>query len=85
MTDWKELPIGQRIRHERLGFPMTQADLAWVAGMDRARLSRIETGKVGLSVGDAMALAHALGLTIEDLLEDTEPRRPQVHICPPEE
>lgn len=50
---------------ERVG--ITQADLALVAGLSRALVSAVETGRHTPSVDAALALAGALGESVEDL------------------
>jgi transcriptional regulator with XRE-family HTH domain len=48
---------------------MTQEELAYEAGIDRAYLSELERGKVGISLERANALATALHCRLSDLLK----------------
>ncbi|OQY85418.1 MAG: hypothetical protein B6D41_14350 [Chloroflexi bacterium UTCFX4] len=56
-----------RVKRESLG--MTQEELAYEAGIDRAYLSELERGKVGISLERANALATALHCRLSDLLK----------------
>ncbi len=60
--------IGQRIRERREAMQISQAALAAACGIDRTRLSRIETGKGGMSAESAAVLATALEVNPDDLL-----------------
>ena len=56
-----------RIAELRNAAGLTQSELAAVAGIDPARLSRWETGKHRPYVDGALRLAAVLGVTLEEL------------------
>src|SRR5436190_15155020 len=66
-----------RVRRGELGW--SQDDLARRAGLSRAGISAIETGRLIPSAAAALALAAALECRVEDLfrLRPPEPREPQ--------
>ena len=50
---------------------MTQAKLAELSGINARQLRKIETGEIktkNITIGTITALAHALGVEIEDLI-----------------
>lgn len=54
--------FGQRVRQLRQEAGLSQAELAEASGIDRAALSKIETGKRDLGVSRVAQLAAALGI-----------------------
>ncbi len=56
-----------RVRAHRLLREWSQAELATHAGLSRAEISAIETGRLVPSTTNALALADALGCRVEDL------------------
>jgi DNA-binding XRE family transcriptional regulator len=65
MADEPRLDNDVRTFRERLGW--SQDELARQAGLSRAGISAIETGRLVPSTGAALALARAFGCTVEDL------------------
>jgi transcriptional regulator with XRE-family HTH domain len=61
--------LGRTARRLRESQNLTLADVARVAGISSAMLSRIETGRVSPSLDSMVALAHALGVTASVLLQ----------------
>ncbi len=61
--------FGQRIKDLRNREKMTQLDLASSTDMDTRQIQRIEAGKVNTSVGNAYAIATALGVSVPTLFE----------------
>jgi transcriptional regulator with XRE-family HTH domain len=57
------------LREER---GLSQKALAEAAGFDASTMSRIESGERGLSAGDVVALARALGVDVGALLRVDE-------------
>lgn len=57
---------GQRVRHWRELKNVEQQDLADTAGLDRARLCRIELGKTKPKAEEIEKLAKALGLSMPE-------------------
>lgn len=50
---------------------MTQAKLAELSGINARQIRKIETGEIktkNITIGTITALAHALGVEIEDLI-----------------
>jgi len=65
--------VGGIIRSLRRERGLTQRELAAYAGIDQSYLSKIEKGQIG-SVGVEIAglLAHALGVSLDEMLEAAE-------------
>lgn len=54
----------------RISKGMTQAKLAELSGINARQIRKIETGEIktkNITIGTITALAHALGVEIEDL------------------
>ncbi len=62
--------VGDRIRRARTALGMTQQNLAELAGLDPASLSRIECGRIGLHLDTVDRLARGLGLPMSALVAD---------------
>ena len=77
-------PPHNAVRSQRLARDWSQQELADRAGLSRAGVSAIETGRLAPSVIAAMALARALDSTVEQLF-GTENRSPSTVAwgCPP--
>jgi DNA-binding XRE family transcriptional regulator len=60
--------IGQRIREIRTEAGQTQAQLAAVAGLNRAYIVSVEHGKQNITMGVAVKIANALGISAAELL-----------------
>jgi transcriptional regulator with XRE-family HTH domain len=58
------LRIGENIRARRLKKKMTQFDLAEAIGCHQDNISRIETGKVNLTIEYLFNIAESLNVTI---------------------
>ena len=68
--------IGAKIARLRDERDMTQGRLATGIGLDASALSRVESGARGLAVGELVAIADFLGVSLDQLLRDdvvTEP------------
>ena len=64
MSDMAATRLGERIRALRYRHGLTQAQLAYKAGVGEKTLKRLETGKTDTPHPDTLAaLAGALGLT----------------------
>lgn len=61
--------IGRRLRNARERAGLTQEETARLAGLDRAYLSQIETGRRRLSLYLAYRLSQTLGVTLDRLIE----------------
>jgi transcriptional regulator with XRE-family HTH domain len=62
--------IGSGIRRTRCESGMTQEMLAKKTGVGRSLISKIETGESDGSLQTIKKIAHALGVTVNDLLDD---------------
>jgi transcriptional regulator with XRE-family HTH domain len=60
--------LGRRLRYLRAQLAITQEELASRAGIDRARLSKMETGKCLPCLATLARLACCLGVGLADLL-----------------
>ena len=60
--------IGPRVRSLREERGIAQNQLAAEVGMEPAALSRVETGKRSLAVGELILIAERLGVSSDDLL-----------------
>ncbi len=59
---------GNRLRELRKARGLTQGQLAVQSGLDRVKITKIETGLRRISGTDALFLTDALGVPTEDLL-----------------
>lgn len=64
--------LGQAVRRVRESAGMTVEELALRAGVDRGNLSKMETGKMGITMAKLFAIAGALGLPASELLRLAE-------------
>lgn len=67
--------VAVRVARARRMPPMAQRELAQRAGLQRSRLSGIETGKVDAKLTEQEAIARALGMTLSALLAEAERER----------
>jgi transcriptional regulator with XRE-family HTH domain len=75
-------PVGKRLKQLREAAGLTQQELAFRAGLSVSNLSQIEQGKkADPRASTLLALARALGVTMESFFEPAEeakpPRRPR--------
>ena len=61
--------VGELIKTERENNGWTQSQLARQAGVAKQVVSNIERGAVTASVNTLAAVAHAIGLTIQDIID----------------
>src|SRR6201987_610144 len=69
-------PEGTRLRLARQARGLSQQQLAGVAGVPRQAVSALESGHSDPSLRVALALARALGLTVEELFGPGDPADP---------
>lgn len=62
--------IGQQIKTIRKRKRLTQSELAFLVGMDRQYLYKIETAKVTSNIGTIATLAFALNVSLSELFQD---------------
>lgn len=63
--------IGKRIKIERIKADLTQEKLAEMSGVSPTHMSNIETGTTRVSLTTMVAIANALGVTLDDLMCDS--------------
>lgn len=61
-------PFGKSVAEARINAGFSQSELARLAGLSRQTLNQIESHGVSPRIDNAVALARALGLTVESLL-----------------
>ncbi|MCB1503006.1 MAG: cupin domain-containing protein [Bauldia sp.] len=66
--------IGGRIRKARLARGMTLQTIAQVSGLSPSMLSLVERGRASPSIGSLIVIAHALGITMSELVSTPEAR-----------
>jgi transcriptional regulator with XRE-family HTH domain len=65
---YEDLKVGDRIRDARQRQGIILKDLAARVATSPARLSQIENDRLGLDVGEILAFAEALGVSLDDLI-----------------
>lgn len=63
------------IRDYRLSRGLSQQQLADTAGLNRSQIQKLERGEIqvgNITLANAARLAYALGIKIEDLIENQE-------------
>lgn len=64
--------LGQRIRHERSGCGLTQAELAERVSVSTGTITRLEAGDANIAIGLIGQVAAALNVSVVHLLENQE-------------
>ena len=72
--------LGSRVRAVRVELGLTQEDLADRAGIAAESVSRLESGRLNLSVVKLEGIAAALGVSVGELLSDAP--RPTQSVTP---
>ena len=68
--------LGENVRFRRQGKGWTLSDLAEKSGISKAYISDLENGAAGKpNIQYVFAIANALGMTLDELLEDAAPKR----------
>lgn len=76
-----DLPrLGQHIRDLRLATGRTQADVARLAGLSESTVGAVEAGRSNPSLPTIVALAQALGVSIDQIVTAATAPRPRVAI-----
>ncbi|MEO6316182.1 MAG: helix-turn-helix transcriptional regulator [Chitinophagaceae bacterium] len=60
--------IGGRIKEMRASKQMSQAELSDLCGLQKASLSRIESGKTNITMRTLICIVNALNITMADFL-----------------
>jgi putative transcriptional regulator len=68
-----------RVRAARIALGMTQADLADAVEVTRQTVVAVEAGNYAPSVYLALAIAHRLGRSVEDLFDSAAASSPDTH------
>ena len=68
-VDYKK--IGQRIRSARMKLDISQAELAYRAGLTTSHMSHIETGQTKLALPTIVKIANVLFVSVDELLCDS--------------
>jgi transcriptional regulator with XRE-family HTH domain len=66
--------LGQRIAQFRKAQGLTQQQLAEVLGISQQTMAHYEVGRLRIAVAMLPPLTKALGITIEELLEEEKPK-----------
>ncbi len=64
------LELGQQLKKISRRKRISQSDLAFLVGMDRQYLYKIETAKVTPNIGTIAGLAFALNVSLSELFQD---------------
>lgn len=59
--------LGSNIKQHRTGRKLSQAALAEVCGLQKANLSRIESGKTNITMVTLLSIAEGLNVSVVDL------------------
>lgn len=64
--------FGKAIRKVRLQKGISQEELGFLSKLDRTYMSRVELGKVNLSLQAAWAIAEGLSIPLSELIKEAE-------------
>ena len=76
LTELMDVEFGKKVRNKRKAIHLSQENLAYRAKIDRTHMGHIERGNVSPSLKTINQIALALGITLNDLLEDTHLTNP---------
>jgi len=62
--------LGSNIKQHRTNKKLSQAALAQVCGLQKANLSRIESGKTNITMVTLLSIAQGLNVNVVDLFAD---------------
>ncbi len=62
--------LGSKIKHHRTNRQLSQAALAEACGLQKANLSRIESGKTNITMLTLVSIAHGLNVTVVELFSE---------------
>jgi transcriptional regulator with XRE-family HTH domain len=69
MLEKKLAEIGKRIKEVRLAKNISQVALATACGFEKASMSRIEAGRVNITVGTLYKISIALDIQLKELFK----------------
>ncbi len=64
--------LATAVRRRRKKLKLSQEDIAEIAEIDRTYVSRLENGRVDISIAVAHKVAHALKTTLSQIIKETE-------------
>ena len=70
LTELIDVEFGKKVRNKRKAIHLSQENLAYSGKIDRTHMGHIERGNVSPSLKKMNQIALALGITLNDLLED---------------
>lgn len=75
-------PVGERIKARRAELDWTQEQLARECGLSKGFLSDLEAGKRSVGADSLLAIATALGVSMDHLMKSKlpEPEKGEVHV-----
>lgn len=71
-----DIKFGKKVRNKRKAIHLSQENLAYRAKIDRTHMGHIERGNVSPSLKTINQIALALGITLNDLLDETNSTNP---------
>ena len=71
-----DVEFGKKVRNKRKAIHLSQENLAYRAKIDRTHMGHIERGNVSPSLKTINQIALALGITLNDLLDETNSTNP---------
>ncbi len=74
--------VGTRLKHLRQRHEITLADLAEETGISASTLSRLEAGLRRPTLEQLLPLAHAYGLTLDELVDAPPTGNPRINLRP---
>lgn len=75
MSEELYVALGKNIRHYRDAAKMTQAELARELDLTRASIANIEVGRQRILLHHVFILAHALHVSVDDLVPGFNPKK----------
>lgn len=69
-SSYEPREVAERLRRHRRQLGLTQAELAWSAGLSQASVSHYETAKMDIRLGTLLTLARALGIPATTLVPE---------------
>ncbi|HTL08347.1 MAG TPA: helix-turn-helix transcriptional regulator [Chitinophagaceae bacterium] len=72
--------LGSRIKQLRINQRLSQAVLAEHCGLQKANLSRIESGKTNITMLTLLSIAEGLHVTVAELFQDLQEEVPSQQV-----
>lgn len=71
---------GKRIKIARINKEFSQERLAGIVGISATYMSNIESGSVNMSLSTAVAIANALGISLDELMCGSIIKNKHIHV-----